>query len=657
MGKKLLVFLFILGLVFSLPGVWSRYKAEQLNRGVDLVLDYNSLQTLVKEQDLPNEEVLRRLKDSGLNSIALYPVLIKDLLNQGRVRLYTGNEIMRTQEQIGSLAPLFVDFPFDNNSVFIKIKDADLVPRTLAFLPIWTGKYKFDYKLYQGQLILFFKKWDVKYLNLSLGLDPQLVKEIAGLGLGLVPRLENNKLDNQLNWSILRDYRPEYVIFSGGEVTGYNPKPARCELGETATIMREHDILFGMIEANIAQQKGAATLARELDYQLLRVHSIQQGEMDSSRDKYSIEGIVERYLRSVRERNVRILYLKPFLRDKQGQPPLESTEKYIRLLTSRLKDEGYLPGELSPYPKYQNSHFDLIMISLGISAAGLLLLSYLLGNGLRKWLFNYYWVLILLVLIVGLVLIFTDRVFLLRKMLALASSVIFPSLAIISQLLSGRVKNWLKRFGQAALISLSGAILLMGSLSHLSFSLKVDQFTGVKLSMLLPLILITLYYSKSFWTRKDYHWRQQFSNFLELNLKVKHLLLIGIIGLAGAFYIGRTGNNPVLPVPDLEILLRSWLERVLYIRPRFKEFLIGHPLLIIGLKLVNSWKERIIFYPVLLLAAVGQINILNTFSHVHTPLSVSLLRVIHGLWLGIIVGILFWMLLSFMAKLWPGRQT
>ena len=57
MGKKLLVFLFILGLVFSLPGIWSRYKAEQLNRGVDLVLDYNSLQTLVKEQDLPNEEV------------------------------------------------------------------------------------------------------------------------------------------------------------------------------------------------------------------------------------------------------------------------------------------------------------------------------------------------------------------------------------------------------------------------------------------------------------------------------------------------------------------------------------------------------------------------------------------------------------------------
>ena len=51
---------------------------------------------------------------------------------------------------------------------------------------------------------------------------------------------------------------------------------------------------------------------------------------------------------------------------------------------------------------------------------------------------------------------------------------------------------------------------------------------------------------------------------------------------------------------------------------------------------------------VALLACVGQVSLVNTFCHLHTPLYVSFLRTGHGHWIGAAVGvvtILVWRLL------------
>ncbi|MCJ7645350.1 DUF5693 family protein, partial [bacterium] len=37
---------------------------------------------------------------------------------------------------------------------------------------------------------------------------------------------------------------------------------------------------------------------------------------------------------------------------------------------------------------------------------------------------------------------------------------------------------------------------------------------------------------------------------------------------------------------------------------------------------------------------IGQVSIINSFCHAHTPLVISLGRTINGIWLGIIVGVL-----------------
>lgn len=45
-------------------------------------------------------------------------------------------------------------------------------------------------------------------------------------------------------------------------------------------------------------------------------------------------------------------------------------------------------------------------------------------------------------------------------------------------------------------------------------------------------------------------------------------------------------------------------------------------------------------YPTVIVGAIGITSILNTFSHLRTPLYLSLIRIFYGLGLGIVIGIL-----------------
>ena len=101
---------------------------------------------------------------------------------------------------------------------------------------------------------------------------------------------------------------------------------------------------------------------------------------------------------------------------------------------------------------------------------------------------------------------------------------------------------------------------------------------------------------------------------------------------AGAVYILRTGNFG-LPVANMEIVLREFLEKVLVVRPRTKEFLIGHPALYILLR--ERRGKAAWLMPV---AVIGQLSMVNTFSHIHTPLLVTLIRTGYGLVFGYIIG-------------------
>jgi hypothetical protein len=112
-------------------------------------------------------------------------------------------------------------------------------------------------------------------------------------------------------------------------------------------------------------------------------------------------------------------------------------------------------------------------------------------------------------------------------------------------------------------------------------------------------------------------------------------LVLAVLGVM-VIYVGRTGNF-IIPVPELEIRAREFLEQAFQYRPRTKELLIGHPLLILGFGLY-AWGDERLGLAAVVPGAIGQISLLNTFAHIHSPLAASIIRSFWGLVLGACLG-------------------
>ncbi|RAK09764.1 hypothetical protein C8C77_102128 [Halanaerobium saccharolyticum] len=621
--KKILIGIILITFIAAAWTLTARIDRVDQSPGIEIVMDgeaYSELKSLAPEINL------QKLKKNGITALAVYQQSLEDFLDNGALKriealdiILAGNELQTGLENneinIGEL---------ENSALFAVFSDSlreqlnNLAPELAAEYSaevINTAEYDF----------IYFPNWHEKLEDLNLGFNTAQVREARKQGLKVVYR-SNNKLNA---FSALKNnlelLSPQLLVFDGEEITGY---PDRIE--ETAALMEEHNLIFGNIEAFIADQNGAEKLAKLNNYQLLRTHSMQQEEVEKADDQQ----IISRYLLSVRERSVKVLYHKPYLK---GNQLAEKNLGLLSTLTSRLEAEGYQPGNSEPVSYYSNSSWHLLAILLGVTAAGILLLNYFTA-------FKYSVIMNIFFLASaagGIFLLQSGRGILLRQITALGSAVIFPSLAVIIFLLEKdrggeNLEGGLSlafvffNFTAAVITALIGGVFVSAALNSSEFIFKINAFRGVKLAFLLPLIIISLYY---LFRPGSKNLRQQIPQLLERVIKVKHIILAGGLALIAVIYIGRTGNFPLLPVPAWELTVRSLLEKLLYVRPRFKEFLIGHPLFIFALYLGAKKRKELFFYPLLMLASVGVITTVNTFSHLHTPVMISLLRTFHAYWL------------------------
>ncbi|MFH1541022.1 MAG: DUF5693 family protein [Elusimicrobiota bacterium] len=172
---------------------------------------------------------------------------------------------------------------------------------------------------------------------------------------------------------------------------------------------------------------------------------------------------------------------------------------------------------------------------------------------------------------------------------------------------------------------LSGATI-SSLLSTKDFMLSSEVFRGVKIAFLLPIVgLIYLLY------------KDNLKDFLKKPILRSEAIFIGILLFVIGFYIVRTGNYGLTTF--FEDNLRLFLEKIFFVRPRFKEFLIGHPFIILAVYL-KCKENNFLWKPFFIVGIVGQISIINTFCHIHTPFFISLLRSFNGLCIGVIFGII-----------------
>ncbi|MNC60364.1 hypothetical protein D3C75_1102360 [compost metagenome] len=100
------------------------------------------------------------------------------------------------------------------------------------------------------------------------------------------------------------------------------------------------------------------------------------------------------------------------------------------------------------------------------------------------------------------------------------------------------------------------------------------------------------------------------------------------------YYLSRTGNSGTVSAP--EKILRTFLENAVGVRPRNKEFLLAHPLFILGAFMAYKYRNAAF---IMIIAVIGQLSMVDTFAHIHSPVLISLVRGLLGLGLGLIIGL------------------
>lgn len=433
-----------------------------------------------------------------------------------------------------------------------------------------------------------------------VGFNPAEIEAVLAAGMKVVPRLESNQLLEITAADKLGSLPVHLVIFNGETVPN---------------IPKEMGVNIGLVE--FTNQKGLASIATAENS--IRVHGINAHELEV----LSFDRIISRYIRAVRERNVRVLYLRPLA----GENGWERSVELIKRLTAELSARGYKVGRAEPFPMWQPSRIALWVISLGIIAgASLLLLKWV--DVEPEWMF-----VIFLLSSAASWLVLGSRTILAQQILALAAAVVFPTLAVVEIEFNSRVG---RQFLWTASWSAVGLLLIIGILSSTEYLVKLTEFRGVKIMHLAPVVLVfvmSLLEAKLPLRSRD-ELKQLVSRVYNASIPVKYLLLLAVCAVVGAVYVLRTANF-TLPIPKLETAVREGLEQLFTVRPRFKEIFIGHPALVL---LLTVRKRN----PILMsLAVIGQLSIVNTFTHIHTPIIISVIRTVNGLIIGYAVGWVF----------------
>ena len=620
-----------------------RVRKEGQARRVEIAMDYQDFSALAQSYGYNEEQFLVELRRAGLTSLAVAEEL-GGSINSGTGAVLLPGQQLVDQARLSALAdPTLAELArrhqVDVRALYLIVYDRDALPRYRANIAMHLGPHAVRTVRAAEPSILAVRS-QIDYFNaLGLGLPERPLALARKLELFLVPRVQNDeRFDrsdiDRIFASFEQHERPTTVVFFGArnEVLGYPD-----HLDDTAAALERTGINFGSVEVYDRNQiqKGNDGLAERAIDRTTRVEAISKLELD----KLDFETVVARYLLGVRERNVRVVYVRPFLHS-QGDLSLEATNlEMVRRIRDGLIARGFRLGRATPVPGFAFNPLVVVLVSLAVPAIFMLLLE---AFGIRRSRLAYgVFAADVLFLALG-YLVHHDL--LARKLIALAGAIAFPTMSLVAipraftspppEGYAKRLLAGLRTIAVATAFALAGALVVVGLISVPLLMEEIDRFTGVKAVLVVPPFLGFLLY---IFTRRFGNEPPTARESFMAPVRVYQVLLLLALAAAGAVYVLRSGNQSDIAPSSFEVALRSNLTAVLGVRPRFKEFLIGFPLLML-LPTLSVAHRRALGWLFAVGITVGTADVVDTFSHIHTPLAVSLIRVFNGAVIGAIVG-------------------
>jgi hypothetical protein len=642
--RLILLTLLTIGLLASLFVAVKRERKELASRRVEIAMDYSDFQSLAQSYGYNETAFLVALRRAGLTSLAVSEELGSNI-NGGTTAVLVPGQALIAQAKISTiadptLAKLVRDGQAKANDLYLVVLDPSALPRYRAAIAEHLGPKSTQVIRARNPAILAIHSQIDYFDSLGLGLPQAPLDLTRKLALFLVPRVQNDERFgapqiDRIFASFKRGERPSTVIFFGqrNEVLGFPD-----HLDDAAAAFSRTGLNFGTIETydKIQDQKGNEGLAEKGIERTVRVQAISKTELD----KLDYNTVVARYLLGVRERNVRVVYLRPFLHEQDGMSIEKTNVALVSDIAKGLRARGFKLGRATPVPGFKFNPAIIFLAALAVPALIMLLFD---AFGMRRSQVAYaVFGATILVLAGGYL---THHDLLARKLLALVGAIAFATMAvsvIAREFFSAPPKTFwgcvvagLRTLGSSGAVALAGALVVVGLVSVPLLMEEIDRFTGVRAVIALPpLIAFVLYvYTRRFGNEPPTALASALAP-----VRVYQLAILVFLAGAAYVYISRSGNQSDISPSAFELALRSNLTSVLGVRPRTKEFLVGFPLMML-LPALRLEHKRIAGWLFAIGIAIGTSDIVDTFSHLHTPLLVSLLRVVNGAVLGVIFGV------------------
>ena len=649
----------LIGFIASLLIGMERHAVEEKSRTVELAIDYEGLLELAAREGLPADEVLRRAKEAGITALAVYETTFEKFNKNGKANAVTGADILAAYHTGTLTDPRWRALVEEGKIVGTEIYVVSHDPVTYAelkqdLLRRFGAARVTVYTVGTDEVIAVKDHYEA-FEKRNIGLPSDEMRAVNAAGFDVIARPSNYHActpeDVHAVFRRMDGIAVSAIVFSGQETLGA-PKALQTTIDEMNARRLPLGLIEGVTQLQFYNQEGMHEIAAGVGYDnIARLYSIPKDELK----KLKIDAAVERWVTTDEERNIRINLLRIYEEPAPNMSLLDTNMKYFADTRAALEARGFAIGRAGLFAAYEPSRILRALVVMGVAAAGVLYLSLVIPalNRRRKAVLLFFAV-AALICVMPVLIGAGSKV---RVLAALASANLFPTLAIVAllDLLRGRrfQKNaplWrilvagLVLLGITSALSMIGAAYLSGALTDTRYLLEFDIFRGIKLTFVLPMVLVAVAFLQRFdLTNGQFDPAAgvlgQLRAIMQTPVRVGSLLCGLILIGALVVLVLRSGHTSGLPVPGIELKMRAALEQLFYARPRTKEFLIGHPAFLLALYgAARRWQTWIIF-GLVLAATIGQGSMVETFAHMRTPIEMSLVRGIGGVCLGGAIGV------------------
>lgn len=643
--KRLLWIAVFLGVIAAIPLGYSRWMMEKTSKQIEFIFDFRDLLQIASYEPNPETFVqlqLESMKETGITTMSVYESTLNDLMLAGRLNIYSESQAALLQRNI----------PISNRNFTYVLFTGEKEENTLR--PIIKNRFNKDNInvsnwTFGGRTGLILETPIENALIKTMEPDPLALQLIHDEGFKIIPRISDRDrpFDQEATERMLADFQKlgvKRILFDGSTVKGFGDQPEKGTLNSFGDLLNKYNIGLAAIENLENPQSGFEILANIVEYNVVRLYSLS--ENDSATVKPDV--IADRVLLAAKDRNIRMFYLNgSVVRNPDNSGITNSLDNVYKAIASqggakdKLSSVGFSIGEAKQFERSSPPGNELLeaVISLGAIA----IIAFLIGAFFPALLLPAFFL-----LLIGSVALYFYSSALVEQGLALGAGISTSTLAMIWSM--KRVDKYTRKYEKlpqgfsikrrfeisvflffaTTLITLLSTPFVIGLLSEITYNLRLQQFRGVSVLHFAPIALVSLY-TAAFMRRSSI---LNLQKILRSQITLAWVLAALVIGAIGYYYLSRTGNSGT--VSSLEMLLRGMMEQFFGVRPRTKEFLIAHPLLLLGFFLSIKFRAARVL---IIIGTIGQLSIIDTFAHLHTPLYISGVRVLIGLGLGLIVGL------------------